>query len=89
LSQIAHPRPGRESRSAGREVARGTDELTVRKAAQSDILSMPVKPTHQNKKTSKMKDDPSKLMKTNGQVSDKMEYPNKYLKHNELYKISY
>jgi hypothetical protein len=83
------PAAGGKSRFAGREVARGRDELTARKAVQSDILSMPIKPAHENKKTSKMKDDPSKLMKTNGQISDKIEYPNKYLKTSELYEISY
>jgi hypothetical protein len=50
---------------------------------------MPIKPTRQNKKTSKMKDDPNKLMKTQGQISDKIEYPDEYMKTNELYEIAY
>jgi len=50
---------------------------------------MPIKPAHQNRKTSKMKEDPDKLMKTNGQNSGKMQYPDKYLKNNELYEISH
>jgi hypothetical protein len=54
------------------------------KAVQSDILSMPIKPTDENKKTSKMKDDPDKLMKTNGQISDKMTEANKCMKNNQL-----
>jgi hypothetical protein len=78
-----------KGRFAGREVARGRDELTARKAAQSDILSMPASPSHQNKKTSKMKGGPNKLMKTNGQISDKIEYPDEYMKTNELHEISY
>ena len=36
-----------------------------------------------------MKGGPNKLMKTTGQISDKIEYPNKYLKTSELYEISY
>jgi len=71
---------GGKGSSAGLELTRGRDELTVRKAVKSDILAMPIKPAHQNKKTSKMKGGPTKLMKTNGQISDKMEYPSKYLK---------
>ena len=47
-------------------------KLTPPKAVQSDILSMPIEPAHQNKKDVKMKDDPVMLMKTNGQLSDKM-----------------
>ena len=35
-----------------------------------------------------MKEDPDKLMKTNGQISDKIRYPDKYLKTSELYKIA-
>ena len=37
----------------------------------------------------KIEGGPSKLMKTNGQISDKIEYPSKYLKTSELYEISY
>jgi hypothetical protein len=70
------------------EVARGRDELTVRKAVESDILSMPIKPTHQNKKTSKMKGGPNKLMKTNAKISDKTDHPNECMKTNELYKTA-
>ena len=33
-----------------------------------------------------MKEDPDKLMKTKGQISDKMEYPDKYLKTNSYRK---
>ena len=46
-------RNGVGGRSRGREVAKGRDELTVRKAVQSDILSMLINPTHQNKKNIK------------------------------------
>jgi len=38
---------------AGLEVPRGRDELTPSKAAQSDILSLRIKPTQQNKKHQK------------------------------------
>jgi len=72
----------------GREVTKGGDELTPSKAVQSDILSMPTKPAHQNKKTSKMKVAPNKLMKTNGKISDKTNHPNECMKTNELYKIA-
>jgi hypothetical protein len=72
LSQVAHPRWGGESRYRAPEVAKGRHELTTSNAVQSDILSMPIKPTHQNKKMSKMKGGPNKLMKKNGQISDKM-----------------
>jgi hypothetical protein len=49
---------------------------------------MPTKPTHENKKTSKMKGGPNKLMKTNGQVSAKMSEATKCTQTNELYKIA-
>ena len=41
---------------------------------------MPIEPTHQNRKTSEMKGGPNKLMKTNGQISDKMAEATKYMK---------
>jgi hypothetical protein len=79
---------GGESRFAGREVTRGRDELIPSRGVQSDILSMPIKPTHQNKKTSKMKVAPNKLMKTNAKISDKTDHPNECMKTKELYKIA-
>ena len=42
-----------ESRCGGLEVARGRDELTPSKAVQTDILLMPIEPTHQNKEHQK------------------------------------
>ena len=62
--------------------------MTPSKAVQSDILSMPIEPTHQNKKTSKMKVAPNKLMKTNAKISDKTDHPNECMKTNELYRIA-
>jgi hypothetical protein len=49
---------------------------------------MPIKPTYQNKKTSKMKGGPNKLMKTNAKISDKTDHPNECMKTNELYKTA-
>jgi hypothetical protein len=49
---------------------------------------MPTKPAHQNKKTSKMKVAPNKLMKTNGKISDKTDHPNECMKTKELYKTA-
>jgi hypothetical protein len=78
------PAAGGKCRSSGLEVARGRDELTPSKAVQSDILSMPIKRSQQNKKMSKMKGGPDKLMKKNEQISDKMAQANKCMKNNQL-----
>jgi len=88
LSQTARPRRVGVRASGEREFAKGRGELTVRKAVESDILSMPRRFTHQNKKTSKMKVAPNKLMKTKGKISDKTDHPNEWMKTNELYKIA-
>ena len=79
-SEIAHLRRWWESRCGGWEVARGRDELTLRKLAQSDILSAPTKPFTKIQKMLEMKGGPNKLMKTKGQISDKMAEAIKYLK---------
>ena len=80
LSQIAHPRRGGESRSSGLEVARGRDELTLRKRYKATFYRCQPSPLTKIKKMLKMKGGPNKLMKTNGQISDKMAEAIKYLK---------
>ena len=75
--------------SAGWKSRKERDELTPREAYHATFRRCQSSALTKTKKMLKIEGGPSKSMKTKGQISDKMEYPNKYLKTSELHRITY